>query len=610
MLRGTGKMRNGKKQIILLFTIILIQFFLPLTLAGQTGEQIELQLSINKRECYTGESMILQALVKGTDVVEIGSLPEPDWGTITYLGGQRRNSQSSISINGKFTRIEEKGFLMSFQITPEGPGEFIVPEISFNADGEILHSSPFSIKTKDPEKSDDYAMEITAGLESLYPGQEFVLDVKWYYRKGARNLGFSLPFLDEFEFLGQIPSRGKIYEIVLNNMTVQATGEEGYCETFGEKATFLAFSLILKAGNPGIYNLSESTSRFEGVTGTETVRDFFGNRQLQEKYSTLVINSSGASLTVLPLPAPPYGSGIAGNTTILGPASVTAELSKTEISIGEPVTLSLTFSGAANSNYSIPPLGEQTVLNSNFSVPPERSPGKNEGDERTFVQTVRVKNGTTTEFPSLKFNVFNTETALWEEIETAPVSISVLSTQIADSGDLEIFETSGPVVRELEKNKSGLELSFSGPELLIRSRGGYYPWINPILFILILLIPPALWLFLFLRKIRFFGKRRSGTAEFRKFLKSWKKEELHFTLFESALTGFLEAETGKTGRSIYGFESEFKSSPAGLEAYNTLKSILDREIYSAESDTGESGRSVLRKELTENGEILLKEITK
>ena len=599
---------HRKQTILLLFLVFII--FIAGSLTGQSNEAIDLDLSIDARECYTGESLTLQALVSGTDEVEIRDLPEPPWGTITYLGGQRRNSQSITSINGKFTRVEEKGFLMSFQITPGRTGVFTVPEIRFKAGGQVLSSRSFTITAKAPEKSDDYAMEVSTGYTSLYPGQEFILDVRWYYKKGARSLRLNLPILDECEYLGQLPVRGRTYEIVLNNMSVQATGEEGFSESFGEKATYLAFSLILKAKTTGQFDLSESTSRFDGVTGTETVRDFFGQKQIQEKYSTLVVQASGETLTVQSLPSPPPGKRITKGTTIIGPAGVSAELSKTEISIGEPVTLTLTFSGASNSDFSILPLNEQPALQKDFSIPPERSPGKNEGEERIFVQTIRLKNPEPVEFPALMFPLFNADTGQWETIRSNPVPITVLSTVVADSGDLELFEDSGPVIRDLERNKSGLEASLSGPSLLLKKQPGNYPWIPPALFYILLAVPALTWLFLFLNKKHFFNRKMNGSSDFKRFLKTWDRNQGALNEYETAFRHWMKIESGNRTRGIYGGEDVLETSPEGMEAYLLIKTILDKELYSSERGNGGEFPKETRRALLEKGKILLKEILK
>ena len=218
-----------------------ISLILLLYSAGICFAQVSLDLSINARECYTGESLTLQALVSGSDQVEVGKLPEPSWGTITYQGGQTRNSTSVTSINGRVTRVEEKGFLMSFQITPEITGQLTVPEISFTADGEELRSSAFTITVKAPETSDDYDFEISLPVNKVYPGQEFTAVFKWYYRKGARDLSFLLPFLDEFEFLGQEPVSGRSYEVTLNNLNIQAAGGGGIQQEFRGKGAFYKF---------------------------------------------------------------------------------------------------------------------------------------------------------------------------------------------------------------------------------------------------------------------------------------------------------------------------------------------------------------------------------
>ncbi|MBI9101987.1 MAG: BatD family protein [Spirochaetales bacterium] len=599
MLRGIGNMQIEKRRITLLSILIVTQIIFGQTLFGQ----VDLELSISARECYTGDSLTLQAKVNGTDQVEVEELPDPDWGTITYLGGQRRNSQSITIINGKRTNVIEKAFLMSFQITPGKTGEFTVPQISFNADGETLSSTPFTIRAKEPARSDDYAMTIEPGMTEVYPGQEFAVNVRWYYRNNARSISFNLPFLDDFEFLGQVPGKGRLYDLLLNNMTIQATSEEGYSEAFGEKATYLSFTLLLKAKKEGIWNLSDSTSRFEGVTGSETVRDFFGNKSVQDKFATLVITAEGRSVEVLPMPAPPPGFGISAGSTILGPVSIEAALSKTEISVGEPITLTLSFSGASNSDFSIPPLTSQDVLEKGFSIPPERSPGRNEGDDRVFIQTIRAKNSSTTAFPGLTFPVFDTTSGEWDEVQTAPIPITVLATKIADSGDLEVFEDSGPAIRELERNESGMEASYSGSELMKVKRPGNYPWMSPLLFYILLTLPPAAWLFLFLRKKQFFGRKRSGASEFRKFLKRWKGGEGSLTDFEAALAAFMETETDGAGRGIYGHEEALTSTPEALEAYQDLKSMIDRGLYAGKAGKREEGFS-------EAGERLLKEMLK
>ena len=320
-----------------------------------------------------------------------------------------------------------------------------------------------------------------------------------------------------------------------------------------------------------------------------------------------MVPAAGKKLSVSSLPPIPEDLPESGKPAIMGPVKVQAELSKTELTVGEPVTLTLTFSDVKNTDFSIPPLGKQQALENGFSIPAERSPGKNEQGKRIFVQTIRAADDSPEEFPALSFPVFNTESGEWETVSTDAVPINVLPTRVADSGDLEVWNSEGPAIRDLEYNDTGLAASYPGTELLFSARPGNYPWMHPVLFYIILILPPGLWVLLLLRRKSILTLGKTGSGVFRKFLKQWKKKSMPLSDFEKALDDYVFSGnvTGLGRMGIYGLKEVPGWKPGAIETFRQLAGKLERLLYAP--DKPEEPDEEHRLELHELGQKLLKE---
>ncbi|NLB56320.1 MAG: protein BatD [Lentisphaerae bacterium] len=301
----------------------------------------------------------------------------------------------------------------------------------------------------------------------------------WYFSKDIRSFSFSLPAfinsdLDLADLSEQPDRRGELYEIPIGNTKAIAVKGQG---RLGDKnyAT-LNFRKALIPQKPGVYELDNSTVICEALTGyRENHRrnrdgffddffsdSFFGSRN-NAVYTRIVVPSNKAMLEVLPLPTDNRPADFSG---LVGQFELSATAEPAEVSLGEPITLTVTVSGASVPELvNMPNLSVQKEFATDFRVPRDTSDGVIELDKKIFTQTIRVANPKIKLIPPIDLPYYDPVAGEYKLAQSAPIPLKVNPTRVVTAGDAEgnsLIEFSS----EVADKGGGIAHNYEGQSLL------------------------------------------------------------------------------------------------------------------------------------------------
>ena len=453
--------------------------------AGKEG--IAVQTLLERDSVSLGEPFMFQIRLDGADVPTGTALPDTsgisDF-TVEYLGGQRNNSSSVTIINNKVNKVESFGYVYSYRLTPGKLGKLEIPSIPVPIDSSgsnILHTRPVAIHVTEPESSEDFHFQVKYSKTTFYVGEPVVVTFTWYLGKDVESASFNLPlFQDEaFSFADPKDSQdpGKQYlQIQAGNTRLVA--EKGTGVLNGRTFATLSFSKVLFAKRPGNFHTPEATVSCKALLGyarrpqgrnpfDSFFDDDFFNPGKRRLFKSFVSRTAPVTLTVLALPEEGKPPGFFG---LVGPFQVEASANPTDVSIGDPITLQLSFSGPAYlDNVEIPPLAGNAELEKDFKIPEEMATGVIQGDAKLFTQTLRPKNADVKAIPPMDFPCFNPESGRYEIVRTKAIPLTVKATRVLTSADVE--GKSGEVLfkkNELQNWSKGIAYNYEGPEVLTR----------------------------------------------------------------------------------------------------------------------------------------------
>lgn len=452
--------------------------------AATTGG-LSAQALVEKDTVAVGEPFLFQIRIEGSDLAPGTDPPELSGMVefaVEYLGGQSNNSSSITIVNGRMSKVETYGYVYSFRLTARKTGSLEIPAITVPLDSastKTVRTRPIPIRVVPPEASDDFHLELKFSKTSFYVGEPVVLSVVWYLRKDVESVTFNVPFLQDEAFtfidcrVDQDP-RKQYFQLQVGGAGVLA--EKGTGSYHGREYTTLSFRKVIFARKPGSFQTPEATAASKalaGYPGRQQRRNPFdgffdddllspGRRAL---YKTFVSRAEPVVLTVLPLPEEGKPPNFAG---WVGRFQVEASASPTEVSVGDPITLTLSVSGSEYlDKVELPPLFRDAAIDRDFKVPEEMAAGVVRGTVKEFTQTLRPKTAEVRAVPTIKLPFFNPESGRYETAESNPIPLTVKTARILTSADVEGKSGESAVQKsELETWSQGIAHNYEGPEVL------------------------------------------------------------------------------------------------------------------------------------------------
>jgi len=267
---------------------------------------------------------------------------------------------------------------------------------------------------------------------------------------------------------------GAAYRIPLGNGEVAGVKGKGTLD--GKEFTTLTFKKVLIPIRSGDIVLKQSTVSCTALVGYQRQRDDFGSGSFNDffnddffnrrtgVYNTVVVPSNSLSLKVLDLPERGRPSDFAGH---VGKYTISASAVPVSLSVGDPITLTLTVSGPDYlENVQMPALDKQSSLTKDFKIPSESAGGQVSGKTKIFTQTIRPLRTDVKEIPAIELPYFDTDSQSYQTASTKPIPITVKKANVITAMDAE--GSAGQVARgnEVETLNKGIASNYDDPSVI------------------------------------------------------------------------------------------------------------------------------------------------
>lgn len=483
---------------------------------------IEVQTQVSTNQVMLNESFVYAVIVVAENSKNAPKVTGPDFPENLPFSILRkdpprpsRKSQTTI-INGQVSSINQYTITLLYQLKPKSEGQLQIPALKLKVDGKSYHTDPVTIIVS----KENTAVGNSAQLKAAFSAEQAMLgytvtltyDILLPVQVGARNnVGVQLPietitehFTANIQDWNQLP--WKRSSRTINGLP---------CETF-----HLELQLIPKHDGaitlpPAVMTFEvpdrQQRSRRRGFPGGFYDDDFPDPWGMFENYKTIAVACDETTLEVLPLPEEGKPADFTG---IVGKLRVKASLSTSEATVGEPILLNISLSGAPDLvNARLPDLNHLPEFTSHFKISGDDPPLEKDG-RTVFQRTLRAIIPGDLELPPISLSYFDPEAREYRTTTTKPIPLKVIAARQITLEDAQSNVLAPSAVTEVVAQNTGLEPDFSkeecwrtGPRLAPFSdcRHFFVP-------LLCLVIPPALWLACVLHVLLTRRRNATGTA--------------------------------------------------------------------------------------------------
>jgi hypothetical protein len=406
--------------------------------------------------------------------------------SLTFEGGQPRNapmpevpglqivsagnSQNFSIINGQMSST----VTVTYSVTPRKTGEFVIPALTANINGQTLTSPSLTLTVTQPNAPPPAAvnsgseiafMKLTLPKDKAFVGETLVARLDIYLRNDVQNFG-------NFHFT-TTPADG---------FTVGKTVEGGRQQVrIGNRLyTDIPLALSLTAVRTGPVSLGPFTANMAIVVpSANRQRDpFFG--QFGDPFGMFggserkEISLAADMVTAESLPLPTAGRPATFNGAV-GKFSMAISAGPTNVAVGDPITVRVQISGRGALD--VLALPEQPAWRDFKTYPPTQNLKTTDSlgleGTKTFEQIVTPQTTNIHELPAFTFSYFDTDAGTYRTLTEPPVQLVVQSAGATPAPVFAAAQPAGarnqPAPKDLLpiKEKPGA-LASAGPPLLSR----------------------------------------------------------------------------------------------------------------------------------------------
>ena len=420
-------LNRKRRAVFLLANLVLL--ILPLLARGQS---MAYDAVLTNNSVPVGESTVLQVRFQNCEPSKLPEIPEIDGLTITYSGPSRSSSYNFV--NGRQTTLIT--VVHQYTINPNKEGTFVIPPIESTINGKNYKTKALRLSVAKGRDYSQYAfIRVRVPKQSVYVGEMFQLAVDLYELNA------------KLEEKPVIPTDGfVISEVGQPNQTQTRVGNQVY-----NRVTFRYLARAVKTGDLAIGPITWKVPLFFKDNSRSRRRNSIDSifRNLVDLNSTIrrdvTLNSDPINLDVRPLPdegKPDDFTGAVGNFTM------NFEASPTDVTAGDPITLTMSIEGrGALEALRMPSFDswrefKQYKETSSISYSDEIGLS----GRKVFEKVVIPNNAEITTLPEIKYSFFDPLEEAYKTLIQAPIPLLVKPnlqaasqpTVIADAGGFDI----------------------------------------------------------------------------------------------------------------------------------------------------------------------------
>jgi hypothetical protein len=367
-------------------TFFLAAFCLLVSLASKAAN---FTASLDRDSMNLGESATLSMVFEGGEPHDVN---RPDVPGLEIVNAG--NSRNFSFINGQMSST----VTVTFSITAEQAGQFVIPAMTEEVGGQVFHSQPMTLTVTKPgapsvaqinSGSEISFMRLTLPNEKIYPGQIVPAQLQIFFRDDVQQEG-------DFQ-ITTMPADGfTVGKMISGQRERVQFGDHNY--------TVCPISIALTAMKSGNITVGPVTANVTIVTGGQNFGPFggfFGGEQRQ-----VTIAADPVSVQSLSLPTQNVPAGFNG---AVGDFTMTVTAGPTNLAVGDPITVRVTISGQGALDSVMLPNQSGWDNFKVFSPTSKFQASDDLGDEgtKTFEEIVTPQNASVRELPPFSFSFFN-----------------------------------------------------------------------------------------------------------------------------------------------------------------------------------------------------------
>jgi hypothetical protein len=550
--------------------------------------------SLDRDTIALGESGTLSLTFEGGSPQNAPELPNIPGLQISYVGPSSQfsfiNGQTSSTVTHHFT------------LTPRQTGEFIIPALTADVDGQQLTSQPMKLTVTQPETptiadvdsgSQVAFMKLALPEKKFYPGEVVTAQLRVYLRDDVQNFG-------NFQFTAMPADGFTVGKMAQGSMQRVQIGAHTY------SVIPLAIALtVIKTGTLSIGPVTASAVIVLPASGRSRdtvfeqfgIRDPFDNFGGESKQVSLVTDP--LNVESLPLPSENVPASFNG---AVGDYTMTVTAGPTNITVGDPITMRMQISGhGALDSLTLP---SQTTWQNFKTYPPtskmETTDQLGLEGTKTFEEIVTPQNTDVHELPPFSFSFFDPERNTYRTLTQPSVQLAVHSSGAAAMPTIAATKTSGAEnpsqpqdILPIKEQLGALE-KISPP---LATRPAFMAWQS---------LPVLAWLAAFVwrkrteslannprlqRQRHVLKLIQNGTNDLRRFTAENHSDEFFATLFrllQEQLGARLDCPASAITEAVIDEHPIFRNAPeATLHALRELFQLCNQARYAPMRTSGE-----------------------
>ena len=448
---------NLQKRITLFVELFLFLFLTQLCFA----QNISFNASVDKTQVGSDEQITLTISVSG----DVKSIPQPELPPLddftVYSAGRSHNFSYT---NGRLS----SSMTFNYVLLPRKPGKFTIGPARIELGGKTYQTTPIEItvvsgaktqpsqalsdkekkKVKPQLRGKDLFIETVVNKKKVYVNEQITLTFRFY--QGVRlfnNPQYTPPSLTGF-WSEDLPPKKQYYQ--------EINGRQYFVQEL-KTALFPTSTGKLTIGPTELKCTAEDLDRFP-------TRDPFAmfDRDLLSLFrqgKPQILRSKPIQIEVLPLPEigkPENFSGTVGNYKLK------VSVDKTEVEMGQPITLKAKISGAGNiksvGKPAIPDLPDFRTYRSGSSENVSKKNYKVQG-VKTYEEVLIPRKAGKYTIPPIEFSFFDPKAKSYKTLKTKPILLTVLPP--AQASPIEMARLSKQEIGRAVKDIRYIKLSTS-----------------------------------------------------------------------------------------------------------------------------------------------------
>ena len=388
-----GPSRRGLRPAFALLAVLL--GFTPSILGAAS-----FTATLDRETVTVGETATLSLKFEGGEPRQMPGLP-----AIANLQITSEGSSRNISIlNGQVSSTVSQ----NLSLTPTQPGDFIIPALRAEIDGQVLTTQPLRLKAVKASASAGSGsgeqlafFKVFVPKKEVYVGEVFAVEFQVYIREGVAN---AENILQNFDAYGGCPLKAEGVSVLKTAHAQRRRTRAG--NAIYNVATLVTSLSPVKTGTLTIGSMDVNlTLQLPVGTRRRDIFDPFGMfQQVEERRVTLTAGPE--TLAALPLPKENIPTNFIG---AVGSFSMTLSAGPTNVATGDPITVKIQISGrGAFDSLALP---EQNAWRDFKTYPPTTKVDTTDPlglqGTKTFEQVVVPQSADIKALPPVSFSFFD-----------------------------------------------------------------------------------------------------------------------------------------------------------------------------------------------------------